>query len=121
MTATISAADVNRLRQTTGAGMMDCKKALESSNGDFDGAIDYLRKKGQKVAALRNEREAKEGAVIALTSADNKKGIVVCLNCETDFVAKNENFVQFATSIATIALEQFPATMDDLLNAIEGI
>jgi elongation factor Ts len=118
----ITATEINKLRMQTGAGMMDCKKALESSNGDFDGAIDYLRKKGQKVAALRNERDAKEGAVIALTTPDNKKGIVICLNCETDFVAKNENFTNFATAIATIALEQFPATIEDLLACqMEGL
>ncbi|MCX8479561.1 MAG: translation elongation factor Ts [Chitinophagales bacterium] len=111
----LTAAEINKLRMQTGAGMMDCKKALEASNGDFDGAIDYLRKKGQKVAALRNDREAKEGAVIALTTADNKHGIVVCVNCETDFVAKNENFVAFARSIAQIALDKAPATLEDLL------
>jgi len=112
----ITAAEINKLRMQTGAGMMDCKKALESSNGDFDGAIDYLRKKGQKVAAMRNDREAKEGAVIALTTSDNKTGIVVCVNCETDFVAKNENFVAFATSIANVSLAQLPNSIEELLN-----
>ena len=111
----ITATEINKLRLQTGAGMMDCKKALEASNGDFEGAIDYLRKKGQKVAALRNEREAKEGAVIALTTADGKTGIVICLNCETDFVAKNENFVGFATQIANVALAKLPNTIDELL------
>jgi len=111
----LTAAEINKLRMQTGAGMMDCKIALEASNGDFDGAIDYLRKKGQKVAALRNDREAKEGAVIALTTADNKRGIVVCVNCETDFVAKNENFVGFARTVAQIALDKSPATIEDLL------
>jgi elongation factor Ts len=118
----ITAAEINKLRLQTGAGMMDCKKALEASNGDFDGAIDYLRKKGQKVAALRNERDAREGAVIALTTADSKSGIAICLNCETDFVAKNENFVNFATQIANIALEKMPATIEDLLNCqLDGL
>ncbi len=118
----ITAAEINKLRLQTGAGMMDCKKALEASNGDFEGAIDYLRKKGQKVAALRNEREAKEGAVIALTSSDAKTGIAICLNCETDFVAKNENFVGFATQIANAALTNQPATIEELLNCqIDGL
>ena len=118
----ITAADINKLRLQTGAGMMDCKKALEASNGDFEGAIDYLRKKGQKVAALRNEREAKEGAVIALTTADAKTGVAICLNCETDFVAKNENFVGFATQIANAALTNQPASIEELLNCqIDGL
>ncbi len=111
----ITAAEINKLRMQTGAGMMDCKKALEASNGDFEGAIDYLRKKGQKVAALRNDREAKEGAVIALTSSDNKKGVAICLSCETDFVAKNADFVNFATRIAETALTNFPSTVEELL------
>jgi elongation factor Ts len=118
----ITAAEINKLRMQTGAGMMDCKKALEASNGDFDGAIDYLRAKGAKVAALRNDREAKEGAVIALTTADNTKGIVVCVNCETDFVAKNDAFVAFATSIANVALSTLPNTIDELLNCkLDGV
>src|SRR5580704_4771552 len=87
-TATITAAEINKLRQTTGAGMMDCRKALVESDGDFEKAIDYLRKKGQKVAALRSDREAKEGAIIATTTPDNKTGYIVTLACETDFVAK---------------------------------
>src|ERR1700759_5689180 len=102
---TISAADVNKLRQQTGAGMMDCRKALMESNGDFEAAIDYLRKKGQKVAANRSDREAKEGVVIAKATADNKYGIIVNLSSETDFVAKNQEFIDFAQSIADIALE----------------
>ena len=89
MTTTITAADINKLRQQTGAGMMDCRTALTESNGDFEAAIDYLRKKGQKVAALRGDREAKEGVVIAQTSADNKTGYIINLSCETDFVSKN--------------------------------
>src|SRR5687768_4356383 len=86
-TMAITAADVNKLRQITGAGMMDCKKALTEANGDFDAAIDILRKQGQKVAAKRADRDATEGLVIAKTSADNTRGVLVCVNCETDFVA----------------------------------
>jgi len=98
-TATITAADINKLRQATGAGMMDCRKALVESDGDFEKAIDYLRKKGQKVAALRSDREAKEGVIIAKTSADHRTGYIMTLACETDFVAKNADFVAFAQSI----------------------
>ncbi len=112
--STITAADVNKLRQLTGAGMMDCKKALTESNGDFDAAIDFLRKKGQKISLNRADRAAKEGAVIALTSSDRKTGIVIELNCETDFVAKNEDFVKLANEIATHALSTKPATIEDL-------
>jgi elongation factor Ts len=107
--STISATDVNKLRQMTGAGMMDCKKALIESNGDFEAAIDNLRKKGQKISLNRADRAAQEGAVIALTSEDRKTGIVVELNCETDFVAKNEDFVKFAYEIANLALTNKPA------------
>jgi len=110
----ITAAEVNKLRQQTGAGMMDCKKALEESNGDFEQAVDYLRKKGAKVAANRQDREAKEGVVLAKTSADNKRGILVSVNCETDFVAKNADFINFAETIAKIALEKNPASADAL-------
>ena len=112
--STISAADVNKLRQLTGAGMMDCKKALTESNGDFEAAIDFLRKKGQKISLNRADRAAKEGAVIALTSADRTTGVVVELNCETDFVAKNEEFVKFANEIAQLALTNKPATIEAL-------
>lgn len=112
--STISAADVNKLRTMTGAGMMDCKKALVEANGDFEAAIDFLRKKGQKISLNRADRAAKEGAVIALTSADKKTGIVIELNCETDFVAKNEDFVKFAHEIANLALTEKPATLDAL-------
>lgn len=114
MTATISAAEVNRLRQTTGAGMMDCKKALTEAEGDFDKAIEILRKKGQKVAASRAEREAKEGIVLAKTSADGKKGILVSVNSETDFVARNEEFASFVENVSKIALEKFPANVEEL-------
>lgn len=103
-TATITAADINKLRQATGAGMMDCRKALTETNGDFEAAIDWLRKQGQKVAAKRSDREAKEGVVLAKTTDDNKTGIIVCISCETDFVAKNADFVAFAQSIADAAI-----------------
>jgi len=88
----ITAKEVNELRKKTGAGMMDCKKALQESNGDMDAAVDFLRKKGQKIAAKRGDRDAKEGLVIAKTSNDGSNGVLICLNCETDFVAKNEDF-----------------------------
>jgi len=112
--ATITAADVNKLRQQTGAGMMDCRKALVESDGDFEQAVDYLRKKGQKVAALRSDRETKEGVIIAKTTADNKSGVIVGLGCETDFVAKNEDFVKFAQSIVDLALSTGVKTIDEL-------
>jgi elongation factor Ts len=114
-TATITAADINKLRQTTGAGMMDCRKALVESDGDFEKAIDYLRKKGQKVAALRSDREAKEGVIIATTTADNKTGFIVTLACETDFVAKNADFVAFAQSIVAVAVKGNVKTLEELL------
>ena len=110
-TVQISASDVNKLRQQTGAGMMDCKKALTETNGDFEAAIDYLRKKGAKVAASRQDRESNEGVVIARTSADGKRGVVIELNCETDFVAKNAEFIAFANAIATEAVENKPADL----------
>ena len=102
--ATITAADVNKLRTITGAGMMDCKKALVESDGDFDLAIENLRKKGQKVAANRSDRESTEGAAIAIVNADKTAGVVITLNCETDFVGMNENFVKMATEMANLAL-----------------
>lgn len=111
----ISASDVKKLRDITGAGMMDCKKALKESGGDFDGAIEYLRKKGQKMSEKRADRDAKEGAVIALVSGDNSKGVVVRLSCETDFVSKNQSFVDLATAFAQLALDKFPATKEELL------
>ncbi|MBC7411138.1 MAG: elongation factor Ts [Bacteroidia bacterium] len=103
-TLTITAADVNRLRTQTGAGMMDCKKALTEANGDFEAAVDYLRKKGQKVAANRGDRDAKEGYAIAKIAADGKSGVIFSLNCETDFVAINADFIKFAESIADSAV-----------------
>jgi len=93
---TITASDINKLRQATGAGMMDCKKALSESNGDFEAAIDNLRKRGQKISANRAGREATEGVAIAKTSSDNTKGIALVLSCETDFVAQNQDFIDFA-------------------------
>ena len=102
--ATITAADVNKLRTATGAGMMDCKKALVESDGDFDLAIENLRKKGQKVAANRSDRESTEGAAIAIVNANKTAGVVITLNCETDFVGMNENFVKMATEMANQAL-----------------
>ena len=112
----ISAADVNKLRQMTGAGLMDCKKALAETGGDFEAAIDFLRKKGAKISASRADRQASEGAVIALTTSDNKTGVIIKLTCETDFVGKNEAFVAFANEIATSALNNEPATLEDLKN-----
>lgn len=102
--AQITAAEVNKLRQTTGAGMMDCKKALVEADGDFEKAIEILRKKGQKVAANRADRESSEGAAIAKVNADSTQGVVISLNCETDFVAKNESFVTLANDLADLAL-----------------
>ena len=113
-TVTITAADINKLRQTTGAGMLDCRKALTETNGDFEGAIDWLRKQGQKVAAKRSDREAKEGVIIAKTSADNKTGFVVCISCETDFVSKNADFVSFAQSIADAAVDNNVKSAEEL-------
>ncbi|WP_299208634.1 translation elongation factor Ts [uncultured Dokdonia sp.] len=102
--AKITAADVNKLRKSTGAGMMDCKKALVEAEGDFDKAITILRKKGQKVADQRADRDSSEGAVVAKINDDNTRGVVISLNCETDFVAKNDSFVAMANQMAAIAL-----------------
>ena len=113
-TVQITATDVNKLRQQTGAGMMDCKKALTEANGDFEAAIDYLRKKGAKVAASRSDRDSNEGVVIAKTSADGKQGFIVEINCETDFVAKNADFIAFANSIADLAVEKNPSSLEEL-------
>ncbi|HPH31403.1 MAG TPA: translation elongation factor Ts [Chitinophagaceae bacterium] len=114
-TVTISAQDINKLRQATGAGMMDCRKALTETNGDFEAAIDWLRKQGQKVAAKRSDREAKEGVVIAQTTADHKTGIVVCVSCETDFVSKNADFVAFGKSIADAAIANNVNNLEELM------
>ena len=110
----ITASDVNKLRQQTGAGMMDCKNALVEANGDFEAAVDILRKKGQKVAAKRGENEASEGLVFAQTSADNKVGVLLTLNCETDFVAKNDTYRNFVQSLVDIAMKNLPATAEEL-------
>lgn len=119
-TVMISAQDINKLRQATGAGMMDCRKALTETNGDFEAAIDWLRKQGQKVAAKRSDREAKEGVVIAQTTADNTTGIVVCVSCETDFVSKNADFVAFAKSIADAAIANKVNSLQELMNLTIG-
>ena len=113
-TVNITAQDINKLRQATGAGMMDCRKALTESAGDFEAAIDWLRKQGQKVAAKRSDREAKEGVIIAQTSADKKTGFVVCISCETDFVSKNAEFVAFAQSIADAAVANNVKSAEEL-------
>lgn len=113
--AKITAAEVNKLRKTTGAGMMDCKNALVEAEGDFDAAIEILRKKGQKVAAKRADRESSEGAVIAKVNAENTSGVIVSLNCETDFVAKNDSFVTLANDLAELALQY--ATKEEFLAA----
>lgn len=110
----ITTAEINKLRQQTGAGMMDCKKALEESNGDFEVAVDFLRKKGAKVAANRADRDAKEGVVLAKTASDNKSAIVVSVNCETDFVAQNAEFIEFADNVAKIALDKKPSSIEAL-------
>ncbi|MGK6343893.1 translation elongation factor Ts [Chryseobacterium sp. DT-3] len=113
MSYTPVAADVAKLRNQTGAGMMDCKKALVEAEGDFEKAVDILRKKGQKVAANRADRESSEGAVIARVNEDNTLGVVISLNCETDFVAKNEAFIELAYEFAEMAI--FAATKEELL------
>ena len=113
-TATITAQDINKLRQATGAGMMDCRKALTETGGDFEAAIDWLRKQGQKVAAKRSDREAKEGVVIAKTTADNKTGFIITISCETDFVSKNADFVAFAQSIAEAAVSNNVKSAEEL-------
>ena len=117
-TVTITAADINKLRQATGAGMLDCRKALTETNGDFEAAIDWLRKQGQKVAAKRSDREAKEGVIIAGTSDDHKTGFIVCISCETDFVSKNSDFVAFAKGIAEAAIANNVKSAEEL-NEVE--
>jgi len=113
-TVTITAQDINKLRQATGAGMMDCRKALTETGGDFEAAIDWLRKQGQKVAAKRSDREAKEGVVIAKTTPDEKTGFIVSISCETDFVSKNADFVAFAQSIADAAVDNNVKSVEEL-------
>jgi len=116
--AKITAAEVNKLRKTTGAGMMDCKNALVEANGDFELAIEILRKKGQKVAAKRADRASTEGAAIAIVNSDNTEGAVIVLGCETDFVGKNDSFVDLAKELAEKALNS--STKEELLNADFG-
>lgn len=112
--ANITAAEVNKLRKQTGAGMMDCKKALVEAEGDFDKAIELLRKKGQKVAEKRSDRDANEGVIIAATSDDHSFAAMITLNCETDFVAKNDDFVAVAKTILNVALNEKPGSVEDL-------
>jgi elongation factor Ts len=114
MSVNVTAQDVAKLRAQTGAGMADCRKALLESEGDFEKAIDYLRKKGQKVAANRSDREAKEGVVIARSNPDGNYGIIIQLSSETDFVSKNQEFIQFANDIATIAEQNMPTDVEAL-------
>ena len=116
----ISAQDVNKLRQMTGAGMMDCKKALTEADGDFEKAIEILRKKGQKVSASRSDRDAKEGSVFIKLSDDKKEAVLIALNCETDFVAKNEEFQSLGKLIADTAYANKPADKEALLNLKTG-
>ena len=124
--AKITAADVNKLRKATGAGMMDCKKALVEAEGDFDAAISILRKKGQKIAEKRADRDSSEGAVVAKINDDNTKGVVVSLNCETDFVAKNDSYVEMANKMGDIAIntnskEEFLAADFDGMTVAEKL
>lgn len=117
-TTTITATEINKLRQQTGAGMMDCRKALVESKGDFEAAIDYLRKKGQKVAALRGDREAKEGVIIAQTTDDQRIGYIINVSCETDFVSKNDDYIAFAQSIMDAAIANKVNSVEEL-NAVK--
>jgi elongation factor Ts len=118
--AEISAKLVKELRDKTNAGMSDCKKALEQSGGDIEKAIEYLRKQGAAVAAKRADREAKEGAVVIASTPDNKAAVMVEVNCETDFVARNEGFLNFANAVAQLALQTKSSTLEALLNATLG-
>lgn len=111
--ANITAAEVNKLRQMTGAGMMDCKKALQENDGDFDKAIDYLRKKGQKLATKRADKDANEGIVIAKTNDAKDYAVIFMLNCETDFVAKNQEFVDFTNLLLSKAIEKQPSNLEE--------
>lgn len=115
MTTAVSAKHVSELRKLTGAGMMDCKEALQESGGDFDAAIEILRKKGQKVAAKRADREANEGVVVTVLNDDATEGVILGIGCETDFVAKNELFVDFVNRVAAVAMASKPATREELL------
>lgn len=110
----ITAQEVNKLRQMTGAGMMDCKKALTEADGDFDKAVEILRKKGQKISASRSDRETSEGVVFIKSGDDQKEAVLISLNCETDFVAKNDDFLQVGEDILAVAYDQRPASTDEL-------
>tara|TARA_A100001037_G_scaffold67405_1_gene59823 strand:+ start:970 stop:1797 length:828 start_codon:yes stop_codon:yes gene_type:complete len=112
----IAAADINKLRKQTGAGMVDCKRALIESDGDFDAAVDVLRKKGQKIAAKRADRTAAEGVVIAATNSEKSRGVIISLNCETDFVAKNSDFISLANNILVNSIDKNISNNDDLQN-----
>ena len=116
----ITATDINNLRKVTGAGMLDCKKALTETNGNFEDAIDWLRKHGQKVAAKRSDREAKEGVILASTANNNSVGYIICVSCETDFVAKNTDFVAFAQTIMQACIENNVLTIEQLNNTKIG-
>lgn len=116
----INAADVAKLRRMTGAGMMDCKKALEESAGDFEKAQETIRKRGQAIANKRADREASEGVVLAKTTADGKTGMMIALNCETDFVAKNADFIALGNSILDHALSTNPTDLETLKNSLLG-
>lgn len=115
--ANITASEINKLRQITGAGMMDCKKALVEADGDYDKAIEYLRKKGQKLANTKADRNANEGIVLCKTTADNTSAVIIMINCETDFVARNQEFVDFANDIVDYAIANKTQTLEQLLEA----
>ena len=118
----ITAQDVNKLRKMTGAGMMDCKKALTEASGDFDKAIEFLRKKGQKVSASRADRETSEGIVYSKTNDDMTEGVIVAFTCETDFVAKNDEFVSLGNAITDAAFKEKPESINDLMGlALDGL
>ncbi len=118
----ITAVEVSKLRKTTGAGMMDCKKALQEASGDFEKAIEIIRKKGQAIANKRADREAGEGVVLAKVYSDSTRGAMVALNCETDFVAKNEDFIYFAQTILDIAIDKNPSNLEELKKLeIDGV
>jgi len=120
MSANITAADVKKLREMTGAGMMDCKKALSEAEGDFEKAIEILRKKGQKVSAKRAGNEAREGVVMALVNEEKTRGIIIKLSSETDFVAKNQEFLDGVEAIAKAAISSFPASIEELMGQSTG-
>jgi len=120
--ANISAADVAKLRRLTGAGMLDCKKALEEADGNYEKAQEIIRKKGQAIANKRADREASEGVVLAKVSADGKTGMMIALNCETDFVAKNADFITLGYSILDVAMKSNPADLEALKNSnLDGL